>query len=438
MTELNIMDAVLRNENTTDEQIRNAFNGGQIEVQKMIARRKNIPDDVGVKLATSEYVSVRLELAGNPHADVNLLKMMMDDKEIDVRSAVFQNNNADGEILMRASKDISSKIRHRAAYCSQSTPEVIRKLARQKDWDVSYAAAEREDLPIDEMDKIIASGEECGATVGIFNNPNLTKDHLIVLLNVKWKSHNGSHLVARSKKADDDVLRSISVGNDSSLARYIWENGNVSEETIVKISYSPHQYVRRTVAGCEKLPAWRLDEMADDLCEAVREEVASNKSTSMETIDRMAARQTEIEDVLEAILSRLDLSDKSLIILLSKGISSWNTHTNHVFSNISEETIEIVLGSFKEEVGTYWIAKNENANPSHLACYYFDNLYGKNPHISSTYNYKTSMQFFSHKNMPMEWLLDMQKNDRILESLKSNYINSEIEKRKNEKEKEAT
>lgn len=121
--EIQVLQAVCRNPNSTPDVLRNVFKTRPREA-KFVAMNESCPEDL-LDLFSKGNVDARLGVALNDSAPVRLLRGLSKDRQKGVRSFVAKNKNCPPDVLLALSKDEEASIRREAMANPNCPPEAV-------------------------------------------------------------------------------------------------------------------------------------------------------------------------------------------------------------------------------------------------------------------------------------------------------------------------
>jgi hypothetical protein len=205
----------LVNNKLSGDEINTALQKGLISKQAT-AENHNTPPEVLRVLAQDENDDVRIYVAENPNVPVDVLKVLAQDENDDVRSYVARNPNTSPETLQILAQDENKYIRFNVARNPNTSPEVLQILAQDKSKIVKLVVAENSNTPVEVL-QILAQDEDKDVRLGIVNNSSTSPE----------------------------ILRQLAQDKDEFVRRYIAENSNTPPEVLQVLAQDENEFVRR-------------------------------------------------------------------------------------------------------------------------------------------------------------------------------------------------
>ena len=94
-------------------------------IRMMVAKNKNASVNILAKLSEDKCSSVRAWIALNENTPLYILNKLSDDPAIEVRSLLSGNINSSEEILLKLAKDPANRVGYSLAQQGRLSPEVI-------------------------------------------------------------------------------------------------------------------------------------------------------------------------------------------------------------------------------------------------------------------------------------------------------------------------
>jgi hypothetical protein len=248
-------------------------------------------------LARDSNSFVREELASNVCDDPEILGLLSQDPQPDVRRLAVSNSLCPQEVVIRASRDLDVTVRCAAISLVQNPPaEIWARWAADVDHRALAAAASRRDCPEPVLRQLAANPHE-QVQIAVTSNPQCPAELLQqaackAIAERKYAAVPRTGLlvaVASSANCPPAVLGQLAQLDDSAVRAAVAGNcllpaGNIQE--LARRS-SLYEKVLGQLAGRPDCPAQTLGLLATSWAAAVRETVASHPGTTSETLRRM-------------------------------------------------------------------------------------------------------------------------------------------------------
>ncbi len=219
-----------------------------------VAKHKNTPPEVLLKLSQSDDVSIRQAVAINPNLPTNILKKLANDDSYQVRRKVAENPNTPLNILFQK--------------LARDT-KVISAIACQMSSNHSGIYHEAENI-------IDILGEYCGTPV-----------ETIVQALISKGSYRARLFLASRSDLPVGLFTHLAESNESRVRETIAQNPNLPVSLLEKLAKDKNSKVRMYVAAKINLSPQILEELAKDKAFEVRQKVYHNPSLPKEVVARI-------------------------------------------------------------------------------------------------------------------------------------------------------
>lgn len=324
---------IVNNSKTSVETLKKLAKDEHYNVKEAILENEKCDADVLKALVESgnvksHYYNMNIfeRIASHANVTPEILDKLAEDKDDEVRKVVAQNSKTKTETLAKLANDKSEEVRLNVAINNNTMPELLDKLSKDKDLDVRSAVSEHENVTPEILDKL--AGDENG----------------IVRLNV-----------AKNKKTKSETLDKLSGDDNVQVRMNVAQNKNTSVEALKKLAQDIDYNVKKSVIENENATAEVLDLVAKgNLNEILTEEILEHKNTSLNTLFNMSdSLAKEINENEEENSSKLGLLNKIEKVITSKlgdtDEKGWNEVNKFIDSKVndfaSEEDLESVARS---------------------------------------------------------------------------------------------
>lgn len=218
--------------------------------------------------------------------NVKFLKALATDTDINICKNILNNSNCTHEVEEILAQNSNPYCRSEVAK-KTNNQDILRYLAKDKDWWVQCKVAENEKTPPDVLDEL-SKHIKWEVREEVAKNASTAEDTLETLL--FDKEDEVCFALALNIRTSTSILerlmeRKMSTQDKRELCVLIAMNPNLSEELFKDFAKSSDYRLREAVASNENIPANLLSVLARDNRNDVREAVACNKNTDAKTLD---------------------------------------------------------------------------------------------------------------------------------------------------------
>lgn len=218
--------------------------------------------------------------------NVKFLKALATDTDINICKNILNNSNCTHEVEEILAQNSNP-------YClsevvqKTNNQDILRYLAKDKDWWVQSKVAENEKTPPDVLADL-SKHSRWEVREKVAENANTAEETLEALL--FDKEDEVYFALALNPKTSASILerlmeKEMSTQDKRELCVFIARNPNLSEELFKNFAKNPDCRLREAVASNENIPANLLSVLARDNRNDVRMNVACNKNTDAKTLD---------------------------------------------------------------------------------------------------------------------------------------------------------
>ena len=234
-------------------------------------------------LSQSEASEIIAFVLKEPKVSVEVLTVLAQNKDLNVRSGVVHNADTPANILLSLVGDKESYIRKLIA-CKKNTPvSALVTLVEDKEQEVREAVAQNLRTPIDSL-AVLSTDRESSIRYYVAKNPNTPEPRLIDLS--RDLEQNVRLGVAQNTQTPAFVLKFLA--KDPSVRRTVASNKNVPPDLLIDLSTDVKPLVRVAVATNPNTPVTALTTLGEDLSEDVLFAVADNPQTPAQTLTNLA------------------------------------------------------------------------------------------------------------------------------------------------------
>jgi hypothetical protein len=246
-----------------------------------IAENPNAPVEILTRLSGDEDSGVRIAVAENPKTPVETLTRLSGDEDSGVRIAVAENPKTPTETLTRLSGDEDFAVRMAVAENPKTPTETLTRLSGDEDFAVRMAVAQNPNTPVEILTRL-SGDEDSGVRRAVAENPDTPVETLITL---SGDEDSGVRIVvAENPNAPVEILITLSGDEYFGVRRAVARNPKTPVETLTRLSKDENLYVRIAVAENLKTPVETLTRLSGDEDLHVRIAVAENPDTPVETL----------------------------------------------------------------------------------------------------------------------------------------------------------
>lgn len=218
--------------------------------------------------------------------NVKFLKALATDTDINICKNILNNSNCTHEVEEILAQNSNPYCRSEVAK-KTNNQDILRYLAKDKDWWVQCKVAENEKTPPDVLDEL-SKHIKWEVREEVAKNASTAEDTLETLL--FDKEDEVCFALALNIRTSTSILerlmeKKMSTQDKRELCILIAMNPNLSEELFKQFAKSPDYRLREAVASNENIPANLLSVLARDNRNDVRMNVACNKNTDAKTLD---------------------------------------------------------------------------------------------------------------------------------------------------------
>lgn len=218
--------------------------------------------------------------------NVKFLKALATDTDINICKNILNNSNCTHEVEEILAQNNNPYCRSEVAK-KTNNQDILRYLAKDKDWWVQSKVAENEKTPPDVLEEL-SKHIKWEVREEVAKNANTAEDTLEALS--FDKDEEVYFALALNIKTSTSILerlmeKEMSSQDKRELCVLIAMNPNLSEELFKQFAKSPDYRLREAVASNENIPANLLSVLARDNRNDVRMNVACNKNTDAKTLD---------------------------------------------------------------------------------------------------------------------------------------------------------
>lgn len=218
--------------------------------------------------------------------NVKFLKALATDTDINICKNILNNSNWTHEVEEILAQNSNPYCRSEVAK-KTNNQDILRYLAKDKDWWVQCKVAENEKTPPDVLDEL-SKHIKWEVREEVAKNASTAEDTLETLL--FDKEDEVCFALALNIRTSTSILerlmeKKMSTQDKRELCVLIAMNPNLSEELFKDFAKSPDSRLREAVASNENIPANLLSVLARDNRNDVRMNVACNKNTDAKTLD---------------------------------------------------------------------------------------------------------------------------------------------------------
>ena len=218
--------------------------------------------------------------------NVKFLKALATDTDINICKNILNNSNCTHEVEEILAQNSNPYCRSEVAK-KTNNQDILRYLAKDKDWWVQCKVAENEKTPPDVLDEL-SKHIKWEVREEVAKNASTAEDTLETLL--FDKEDEVCFALALNIRTSTSILerlmeKKMSTQDKRELCVLIAMNPNLSEELFKDFAKSPDSRLREAVASNENIPANLLSVLARDNRNDVRMNVACNKNTDAKTLD---------------------------------------------------------------------------------------------------------------------------------------------------------
>jgi hypothetical protein len=271
----------------------------------LFASSMHTPQQVLEALASDRKADVREILAGNMHTPLRALETLASDRMVNVREILAGSMRAPSQVLEALVSDRLVNVREILAGNTHAPPQVLAALSTDGNRAVRSAVLRNPATPM-----------SIAATIAQDSLANSGDHELLAILEAlahrldlelpRIMIENALDELSKSRVRDPDMR--CEVGSDR----------RAGERTLIRLSKSADDGVRRVVAGNRSSPVSVLGLLATDLVSDVRASVAANPATAISTLIELALDEDAIvriaaarhpnlkQEVLQALLADHD------------------------------------------------------------------------------------------------------------------------------------
>jgi len=296
------------------------------DVRYQIACNKSASPDVLKTLAKDNNADLRLKVVNNPNITPEILGLMADDTEW-IRIDIAENKKAPVEVLEKLSEDESASVRMGVVSNPNTPGQVLRKRANDIDPDIREIVARHSNTPVEALIDLSFDMEEDG-------------DGRIICASA-----------ARNENMPSYVLERLAKNEEESVLIGVIQNDNTPLKCLEELSNSEWKSIRKEVAHCRRTGPEILDKMAGDKNEDVRWMVALNKNTSAETLAKLAL-DTDIY-ILRAVAANPNTSADVLTKLATNEDKTINEIAKESLNKLDGQTSPKTPLEVRENTNSY-------------------------------------------------------------------------------------
>jgi len=204
-----------------------------------------------------------------------------------------QKNIETAELIKELARDVHERVA--VAENPNTPPEILAKLAEDKDCDVRVAVAGNLNASRHTLAKLAKDPYSLAA---VAENPN-TPRHILAKL--------ARHILAESAKSAKDIYIAILYSPYSPydlLLEAIARNPNTPRRILDKLSKNPHDSIKLEVAKNHNTSQFTLVRLAQDPIRDISRAAKANLTITKEEFDRLAKR-VAIHDNIEELLRKI-------------------------------------------------------------------------------------------------------------------------------------
>lgn len=235
--------------------------------EKIIAEIADIeitPSETLKKIYEStEERYIKCRIANNPGASLDLLELMSEDDNEDVRRNVVENPNVTVDLLEKLSEDVDGYVREAVGINPKTPIELLKKIIKSND---RYAIS------------------------GVAKNTNAPKELLEEIYNMGEKYY---WSLTRNKNCPVDILEKLYENGDRDIKYSLLDRKNLPESIIRKLLEDEDPYVREDVGAIDNLPQDIVEKLANDEYYGCRWTILINRDLPIEILEKLAEDKNE-------------------------------------------------------------------------------------------------------------------------------------------------
>jgi hypothetical protein len=318
----NVRYGVAYNPNTPPEVLTQLSKDKDSDIRWNVAHNPNTPPEVLTQLSKDKDEEVRWAVAGISKTPPEVLTQLSKDNDPNIRLNVAHNLNTPPEVLTQLSKDRDSDIRYHVARNHKTPPEALTQLSKDKDEDVRRAVAQNHNTPPEVKKQLERDASEIH---NIEADSLQDKEHLAYTSRspeiLKRLSRDRDFRV-RYNVAENihgtpsEILMYLSKDRDEEVRAKVAENTKTPPEALTQLSKDRDPNVRLNVAQNPKTPPEVLTQLSRDRDDEIRESVARNDKTPTEVLLQLSKDKNE--EVQRAVAHNYKAPPEILVQELSK------------------------------------------------------------------------------------------------------------------------
>lgn len=305
------------------------------QLRVSVAENENAPVEILFELASDPSVSVRQALALNPSSSYEILEKLSNDKEQDVLIYLAGSNFLPSDIALKLSKHKSEVIRSSIACNEKTSVDILLALSDDNSKDVLEELSRNINTPISVLVKLSKLSNR-KILEGLSRNPN----------------------------SSSEILDSLSKSDYESVREAVAENSNTSGHILQDLA-SDSRDIRVRVAGNPATPVQALLILAEDKDKYVKEAIKNNPSANVINSKSVASKAKKIDlDEAAQLLFDAFNSDGGLIIETEvRNITIMMLRSGSSVDNDYTLTIEKTSDHMDFEVlSSYFISKDDHSD----------------------------------------------------------------------------
>ncbi|MBP5458700.1 MAG: HEAT repeat domain-containing protein, partial [Clostridia bacterium] len=341
---------------------------------------RNTPQDILDLLAESENYEVRQKVAANESTSKDTMMKLAQDPDKWVRIKLSANQAAPAEALTSLMGGNDSwtydlgPMRMNIAHHPNATPEILSLLAEDKDSEVRRLTAANPNLATEDQLKL-AKDERMGVRLVLARNPSATKEALEIIASEKYPSMAQEEAAKRLKKMNSsqpDMETPVTQEEKKQLEDYLSGKG-IDRKAAAKDGQTPPEIlgllirdnpegIMHDLAENKNSPEWVLNGLANSEYKSVRMKVALNPSASENTMLKLARDE---DDVVQRTL----LGNPSITLKVREALAdSEDTFLRYYQANSFSTPPEILdkLCKDKDKSVRSAVANNKNTSEETL------------------------------------------------------------------------
>ncbi len=297
-------------------------------VRKQVSENANLPLHCLLELTKDPVVDIRLNLVTCSlrwkDTPVEILEVLAKDEAEQVREIVARNQNTPIEILTELAKDPSRKVKRQVATNPNTPIEVLEYLWRED----GIFNPENHNTPSHVVVEAIANTSDASALREILQYSLKSYPQIPAAILEQLASHSDSivrNCVADHPNTPSSVLERLADDDYSSTRWRIASNPNtpphVLEQLLRKWENPDGEYNQqlcRPLAARTDAPAFVLDRIASSEFPDIRQRIASNPTTPLSTLARLAREESD-DWVLSSVIHNPSLNQEIVEQLVQNG-----------------------------------------------------------------------------------------------------------------------